>query len=62
MQLRDYSTTTTLGHLTYYVLVPFSNHSKVQYRRKYKASLKCNKTIGAILGWLWVKTGAYVYD
>jgi hypothetical protein len=44
--LRDYSTTNTLGHVTYYVLVPFTNHSKVQYRRKYKASLKCNKTIG----------------
>ncbi len=59
--LRDYDTEEVMGHVVYYTLEPFQNHSRTQYKRKYKSALRCNQLTAHILGWIWVKTGFYIY-
>lgn len=60
--LRDYDTESVMGAVVFFELVPFSNHSRIQYRRKYKASMTCGKMLGNVIGWIYVKTGLYLYD
>lgn len=60
--LRDYDTNLITGAVAFFNLVPFHNHSRVQYRRKYRASLNCPEWFGHIMGWIYIKTGFYLYD
>lgn len=49
--------------IAYYKLVPFKNHTRKQYRRKYVASLFCDWcAVKQILGWIYIKTGFYIKD
>lgn len=60
--LRDYDTKSVMGSVVLYTLVPFYNHSRVNYKRKYRASLSCPEWFGHIIGWIYIKTGFYLYD
>lgn len=61
--LRDYDSNIAIGSVVFYDLVPFHNHSRVQYRRKYRASLSCDVAfMRHMWGWIFVKTGIYLWD
>lgn len=63
MSLKDYDAESVMGMVVFYTLTPFYNHSRTQYRRKYKGSLNCGyKPLANALGWIYIKTGLYLYD